>query len=72
VQKFFTLVGLLKYGIVLSGKISRARENGLMDHRGGIFGYENLYVADGALLPEAPGAILRSRLPHRPNAWRIG
>jgi cholesterol oxidase len=30
-------------------------ENGVVDHRGEVFGYKNLYVADGAIVPEAIG-----------------
>ena len=29
---------------------------GVVDHRGAVFGYPNLYVADGAIVPEAIGA----------------
>jgi cholesterol oxidase len=31
------------------------RENGVVDHRGEVFGYRGLYVADGAIIPEAIG-----------------
>ena len=30
-------------------------QEGVVDHRGAVFGYENLYVADGAILPKAIG-----------------
>ena len=30
-------------------------ENGVVDHRGEVFGYPNLYVLDGAIVPEAVG-----------------
>ena len=30
-------------------------QNGVVDHKGEVFGYKNLYVADGAILPEALG-----------------
>lgn len=30
--------------------------DGVVDHRGEVFGYPNLYVADGAIVPEAIGA----------------
>jgi cholesterol oxidase len=29
--------------------------NGVVDHRGEVFGYPRLYVADGAIVPEAVG-----------------
>lgn len=32
-----------------------SRDNGVVDHRGAVFGYENLYVVDGAIIPEAIG-----------------
>ena len=31
------------------------RDNGVVDHKGAVFGYENLYVIDGAIIPEAVG-----------------
>jgi cholesterol oxidase len=31
------------------------RENGVVDHRGAVFGYPGLYVIDGAIVPEALG-----------------
>lgn len=30
-------------------------ENGVVDHKGEVFGHENLFVADGAIIPEAIG-----------------
>jgi cholesterol oxidase len=30
-------------------------ENGVVSHRGEVFGYPNLFVADGAIIPEALG-----------------
>jgi cholesterol oxidase len=30
-------------------------ENGVVDHRGQVFGYSNLYVACGAIIPKAIG-----------------
>jgi cholesterol oxidase len=30
-------------------------ENGVVDHRGEVFGYRNLFVLDGAIVPEAVG-----------------
>ncbi len=35
--------------------IGRTPEEGLVDHRGQVFGHRGLYVADGALYPHAPG-----------------
>jgi cholesterol oxidase len=32
-----------------------AAGNGVVDHKGEVFGYRNLYVADGAIVPEAIG-----------------
>jgi cholesterol oxidase len=29
--------------------------NGVVDHRGAVFGYPGLYVADGSIIPEAIG-----------------
>jgi cholesterol oxidase len=31
-------------------------QDGVVDHKGEVFGYKNLYVADGAIVPEAIGA----------------
>jgi cholesterol oxidase len=31
------------------------REDGVVDHRGAVFGYDGLYVIDGAIVPEALG-----------------
>jgi cholesterol oxidase len=31
------------------------RDNGVVNHQGAVFGYENLYVMDGAIIPEAVG-----------------
>jgi cholesterol oxidase len=30
-------------------------EHGVVDHKGAVFGYRRLYVADGAIVPEALG-----------------
>ena len=35
--------------------IGDTRETGVVDHRGAVFGYENLYVSDGSVIPEAIG-----------------
>jgi cholesterol oxidase len=35
--------------------LGRSRSDGVVDHRGQVFGYPNLYVADGAIVPEAIG-----------------
>jgi len=32
-----------------------AATNGVVDHKGEVFGYRNLYVADGAIVPKALG-----------------
>ena len=32
-----------------------SKDNGVVDHRGEVFGYKNLYVADGAIIPRAIG-----------------
>ena len=35
--------------------IGRTSADGVVDHRGEVFGYKNLFVADGAIVPEALG-----------------
>ena len=35
--------------------MGRTAEEGVVDHRGAVFGYPNLYVADGAILPRPTG-----------------
>lgn len=35
--------------------LGTAPDNGVVDHRGEVFGYRHLYVADGAIVPEAVG-----------------
>jgi cholesterol oxidase len=36
--------------------MAKSEGNGVVDHRGEVFGYRNLYVADGSIVPEAIGA----------------
>ena len=35
--------------------MGKTKESGVVNHRGEVFGYPNLYVADGAIIPEAVG-----------------
>jgi len=35
--------------------IGTTRANGVVDHRGEVFGYPGLFVADGAIVPRAIG-----------------
>lgn len=35
--------------------VGRSRDDGVVDHRGEVFGYPGLYVADGAAYPAPPG-----------------
>jgi cholesterol oxidase len=35
--------------------MARSAEEGVVDHRGEVFGYPGLYVADGSLYPRSPG-----------------
>ena len=35
--------------------VGRSREDGVVDHRGQVFGHPGLYVADGSLYPRSPG-----------------
>jgi len=35
--------------------VGRTRDEGVVDHRGQVFGYPGLYVADGSLYPRSPG-----------------
>ena len=51
--------------------IGTSPENGVVNHRGEVFGYPNLYVADGAIVPKAIGlnpsrtiAALAERIAH--------
>lgn len=36
-------------------RTGRSQADGVVDHRGQVFGYPNLFVADGAVLPAPPG-----------------
>jgi cholesterol oxidase len=36
-------------------KMGTSRENGVVDHKGEVFGHRNLFVADGAIVPKALG-----------------
>jgi cholesterol oxidase len=36
-------------------KMGTSAKNGVVDHRGEVFGYKGLYVADGAIVPTALG-----------------
>jgi cholesterol oxidase len=36
-------------------KVAENRDDGVVDHRGAVFDYENLFIADGAMLPGAVG-----------------
>jgi cholesterol oxidase len=36
-------------------KMGETAETGVVDHRGQVFGYPNLYVVDGSILPTAIG-----------------
>jgi cholesterol oxidase len=51
--------GLFKYLITphpLGGcGMGMSREDGVVDHRGAVFGYPGLYVIDGAIIPGALG-----------------
>jgi cholesterol oxidase len=47
------------------------QSNGVVDHKGEVFGYRNLFVADGAIVPRAIGlnpsrtiAALAERIAH--------
>ena len=44
--------------------------DGVVESRGEVFGYQNLYVADGAIVPEAIGLNPSKPLPRWPNASR--
>jgi cholesterol oxidase len=35
--------------------MSTSQDRGVVDHTGSVFGYDNLYVADGAIVPRALG-----------------
>jgi cholesterol oxidase len=35
--------------------MANSPENGVIDHKGQIFGYKNLYVADGSIVPSNLG-----------------
>jgi cholesterol oxidase len=51
--------------------MGKTRADGVVDHRGQVFGHGNLYVADGAILPRPIGrnpsmtiAALAERIAH--------
>lgn len=52
--------------------MAESPETGVVDHAGRIFGYENLYVADGAIIPRALGVNPRERSELSQNESRIG
>ena len=35
--------------------MGESEDHGVVDHKGNVFGYENLYVVDGAVVPRALG-----------------
>jgi cholesterol oxidase len=52
----WTLCGDLITPHPLGGcNMARSAALGVVDHKGEVFGYKNLYVADGAIVPEAVG-----------------
>jgi cholesterol oxidase len=50
--------------------IGATAEAGVVDHLGQVFGYPNLFVVDGAIVPTPIGAIRRTRSPRWPSGSR--
>jgi cholesterol oxidase len=56
VPAFWTIGHALTTVHPLGGcRMARGESDGVVDHRGEVFGYKNLFVADGAVIPSPPG-----------------